>query len=95
MYVSDVKKFHTEIFGAEETQHNIYSTRNKNTNVSNPFARIELVKNGPRHQCATLYNALPKKLKNISDFKVFRRETRNYLTHKCYYSIKEYLSPNT
>ena len=92
--VSYVKKFHTEIFDAEETQHT-YSTRNKNTNVSNPFARIELVKNGPRHQCATLYNALPKKLKNISDFKVFRRETRNYLTHKCYYSIKEYLSPNS
>ena len=92
--VSYVKKFYKEIFGAEEPQHT-YPTRNKNTNVCAPFARLELVKNGPRHQCATLYNALPKKLKIISNFKLFRKETRNYLTQNCYYSINDYLSPNT
>ena len=78
------------MFSDEEPQH-IYATRNKNTTVCAPFARLEIVKNGPRNQCATLYNVLPKTLKSITNYKRFRKETRNYLTQKCYYNIDEYL----
>ena len=63
----------------------------KNTTVCAPFARLEIVKNGPRNQCATLYNVLPKMLKSITNYKIFRKETRSYLTQKCYYNIDEYL----
>ena len=58
--VSYVKKFHSEMFSAEEPQH-IYATENKNSTVCAPFVRLELVKNGPRNQCATLYTMFSQK----------------------------------
>ena len=37
-----------------------------------------------------LYNNLPMELKNVSDFKVFRRKLKCYLLHNAFYSLQEF-----
>ena len=37
-----------------------------------------------------LYNNLPMELKNVSDFKVFRRKLKCYLLHSAFYSLQEF-----
>lgn len=88
---SYVKKHYSEIFHKNELQHP-YITRNKDKVLCAPFTRLEFIKNGPLHQCIKMYNNLPENLKRIENYRQFRKETKLFVTQKCYYNIKEYIS---
>lgn len=39
-----------------------------------------------------IYNSFPLELKSIENFKVFKRELKNYLLHSAFYSIQEFFN---
>jgi hypothetical protein len=41
---------------------------------------------------AKLYNRLPQYLKNLEDFKPFKKQLKNLLLQQSFYLIEEYLS---
>jgi len=38
-----------------------------------------------------LYNKLPKQLKQIEDYKDFKKQVKNFLFHNAFYTIEEFL----
>jgi hypothetical protein len=56
-----------------------------------PLSRIQMVENGPLCQCMILYNELPEYLKRVSNFNIFRNQSKKFFIENCFYSDKEYL----
>ena len=54
--------------------------------------RLTLYNKGPLGASTKLFNKLPLSVKNIDSFHIFKRNLREFLVNKCFYSISEYLS---
>lgn len=84
--ISYVKKNYNEFYCEPKYE---YNTRNKRM-LRPPTSRIQLVENGPLCQCMILYNKLPEYLKHITDYKIFRKESKKFLIENCFYDVREY-----
>lgn len=85
---SFVKK-HESLFKRNEDNH-IYNTRNKTTIVSEKHTTSFYEKN-PYHQCAKIYNHLPKSIK-ILDLNQFKSSLKTFLMENNYYSLSEFFT---
>ena len=73
---------------ADIHQHN---TRGKTRYVLK-IHRTNFVANGPQYAGNKFFNVLPNYIRCISDIQIFKCKLKDFLVHKCYYTIDEFLN---
>lgn len=79
-------KRNPQLTSSNNTQH--YKLRN-NLNINIPHHYTSFFKKHLLYNGIQLFNALPNKLKLESDLLKFKRQLKNILLAKCYYSVRE------
>jgi hypothetical protein len=82
-------KYNYESFIDKQFNHK-YPTRFKD-DLQYPRHRLLLFEKTPYYMSLRLYNNLPSTLKKENNISAFKRKLKNYLLHKTYYSVSEYL----
>ena len=77
------------MFDHTEIEH-CYNTRSNNIKLTK--TKYSLVDIGLLCMCIRLYNKLPENLRNIKDYKIFRKAVKQMLISSCFYSVDEYLN---
>ena len=70
-------------------QHN---TRRKLLDIHVKTQKTELYKKSVINMGTRVYNNLPKSLKEINDYKVFKTELKIFLLFQSFYSVEEFIS---
>uniref|UniRef100_A0A1B6M6W0 Alkylated DNA repair protein AlkB homologue 8 N-terminal domain-containing protein n=1 Tax=Graphocephala atropunctata TaxID=36148 RepID=A0A1B6M6W0_9HEMI len=71
-----------------------YNTRNAN-NFALPIHHLALSEEKPSYMRSKLYNLLPNHLKAITDVRHFKKEARQWLLERTFYTIEEFLNWKT
>lgn len=72
-----------------ENRSSVYPLRNTHT-VSLPIPTSTLTKNSLFYNGRKLFNSLPVNLREMNDLRKFKREVRQFLVAKAYYTIEEF-----
>lgn len=83
-------KCNIHVFSKASDTHE-YKTRHGQL-LSIPSHRTSIFKHSARYNCVSIYNALPKQLREISCPKLFTKKIKNYLLENSFYSVDEFLS---
>lgn len=81
-------KNNLELFHRHNSIHN-YDTRSADNIYINNF-RLSLYKKSALYTCSTIYNMLPKSIKDVNNHTKFKRELRSFLCSNCFYTLKEF-----
>lgn len=63
--------------------------RNKNR-LAMPTSSLTLFHSGPYVMAIKVYNKIPRILKHMTNFNLFRNNLTRYLNQKCYYNLREF-----
>lgn len=76
-------------FKINQDVHN-YSTR-ASRDIYLPNFNLTAYTKGPSYACGNIFNRLPHSIKRIDKLSTFKRELKEFLIKKCFYSIKDFL----
>lgn len=72
-------------------QNHTYATRNCDS-FRMPLHRTSGYERSPYYACISVYNRLPKQIKDSKVIHNFKSRLKQYLANECFYSVKEYLT---
>lgn len=93
MYILEICKFvhkYPDYFTQRDDHQSSYSLRHRNK-LRLPPSYLKIHSHGTYAMSVKIYNKLPTKIKTEAKNTIFIRLLKEYLVHKCYYSINEYL----